>query len=62
MKPKKNKATKRKRIYRRVEEIQTTVYLNFNGKRYCVTAHSEQEEGNRFVLNLKAIAYNGLPF
>lgn len=62
MKPKNNKPTKRKRIYRREEEIQTTVYLYFKGKRYCVTNSSELEEGNRFVLNLKAIAYKGLPF
>jgi hypothetical protein len=62
MKPKKNTATKRKRIYRREEEIQTTVYLCFKGKRYCVTASNEFDEGNRYVLHLKAIAYKELPF
>ena len=62
MKPKNNKPKKRKRIYRREEHIQTTLYLYFNGRQYCVTKHSELEEGNRFVLNLQAIAYKELPF
>ena len=61
-KPKKSKATKRKRTYHIHKDIQTTLYLNLNGLRYCVTEHQEFEEPNRFILTLKAIAYKELGF